>query len=173
MERDLARAGEVLLGVGALDVALADTPAKQNDLWRMRRSIGEAVRKLGAYVECDTAVPPTRVPDLLRGVREVAARFGIRQISYGHAGDGNIHCNVMRMGMDEATWNERLPGVVEEIFRLTVSLGGMISGEHGIGWSQRRYLPLALPPAEIEVMRAIKRAFDPLGILNPDKMLPE
>lgn len=76
------------------------------------------------------------------------------------------------MDTPEDAWNDRLPGVVEEIFRLTVSLGGMISGEHGIGWVQRRYLPLACPPAEIAAMRALKAAFDPLGILNPDKMLP-
>ena len=95
VDADLVRVGEVLLEAGAIDVVLADTPAKEKDLWRIRRCIGEAVKKIASYVECDTAVPPSRVPDLLRGVRAVAARFGIRQISYGHAGDGNIHVNVL------------------------------------------------------------------------------
>jgi len=173
VEADLARAGEVLLEAGAIDCLLPESPSKQEDLWRVRRAIGEAVKKASVYKEEDTVVPRAALPALVRGVKEICARAGVRVVCYGHAGDGNIHCNVLRMDLDERAWNERLPGVVEEIFRLTVSLGGQISGEHGIGWSQRRYLPLALLPAEIEVMRAIKRAFDPLGILNPDKMLPE
>lgn len=173
VEADLETAGEVLLAAGATDCLLPESPSKQADLWKVRRAIGEAVKKTSVYKEEDTVVPRAALPALVAGVKGICARAGVRVVCYGHAGDGNIHCNVLRMDLDEAAWNERLPGVVEEIFRLTVSLGGMISGEHGIGWTQRRYLPLALPPAEIAVMRALKRAFDPTGILNPDKMLPE
>jgi glycolate oxidase len=173
VEADLERAGEVCLEAGGIDCLLPDGPTKQEDLWKVRRAIGEAVKKTSVYKEEDTVVPRAALPALVRGVKEICGKAGISVVCYGHAGDGNLHCNVLRMDMDEKAWNERLPGVVEEIFRLTVSLGGMISGEHGIGWSQRRYLPLALPPEEIAAMRAIKRAFDPLGILNPDKMLPE
>jgi glycolate oxidase len=172
VEEELARAGEVCTEAGAIDCLLPEGPSKQEDLWKVRRAIGEAVKKTSVYKEEDTVVPRAALPALVRGVKEICAKAGVTVVCYGHAGDGNLHCNVLRMGMDEKSWNERLPGVVEEIFRLTVSLGGMISGEHGIGWSQRRYLPLALPPEEIAAMRAIKHAFDPLGILNPDKMLP-
>jgi glycolate oxidase len=172
VDADLARAGEVCLEAGAIDCLLPESPSKQADLWKVRRAIGEAVKKSSVYKEEDTVVPRAALPALVRGVKEICARAGLRVVCYGHAGDGNLHCNLLRMDMDEKAWNERVPPVIEEIFRLTVSLGGMISGEHGIGWVQRRYMPLACPPAEIEVMRALKRAFDPEGILNPDKMLP-
>ena len=173
VEADVLKAGEVLLEAGALDCLMPASPAKQAELWKVRRAIGEAVKKTSVYKEEDTVVPRAALPALVDGVKAICAKAGVRVVCYGHAGDGNIHCNVLRMDLDEKSWNERLPGVVEEIFRLTVSLGGKISGEHGIGWSQRRYLPLALPPAEIAILRGLKRAFDPTGILNPDKVLPE
>jgi glycolate oxidase len=170
VDRDLARVGEILLENGALDAVLADTPAKANDLWSIRRCLGEAVRKQAAYVECDTAVPPSKVPDLLRGVREVAKRFGIRQISYGHAGDGNIHVNVLTDTPDREERERRLKPAIEAIFHVAVGLGGTITGEHGVGCAQSRWLSLCRDEAAIETMRAIKRAFDPKGILNPGKV---
>jgi glycolate oxidase len=172
VERELARAGEVLLEAGALDVLLADTPAKERELWSVRRCLGEAVKKQAAYIECDTVVPPSEVPALFRGVREIAARFGIRQISYGHAGDGNIHVNVLTDRDDPATREARLRPAVDAIFALAVSLGGSITGEHGVGCAQSRYLATCRDPVALAVMGAIKQAFDPLGILNPGKVLP-
>ncbi len=173
VEAEAAAVAEVCERAGALDVLLPDSPSKQADLWKVRRAIGLAVKAASVYKEEDTVVPRAALPDLVRGVKAICARAGVSSVCYGHAGDGNIHVNVLKMGLDDRTWEERLPGVIEEVFRLTVSLGGMISGEHGIGWSQRRYLPLALSPDEIDVMRAMKRAFDPKGILNPDKIFPD
>ena len=167
------RAGEVCLGAGATDCLLPESPTRQEDLWRVRRAIGEAVKKTSVYKEEDTVVPRAALPALVRGVKEICGRAGVKVVCYGHAGDGNLHCNVLRMDMAEADWNGRLPGVVEEIFRLSVSLGGSVSGEHGIGWVQRRYLPLAASPASLAAMAAVKDALDPLGILNPDKVLPD
>lgn len=171
VERDLERVGEVLMAAGARDALLADTPAKERELWAVRRCLGEAVKKQAAYVECDTAVPPARVPDLLRGVREVARRFGIRQVSYGHAGDGNIHVNVLTDSPDREERERRLGPAVEAIFRVAVGLGGTITGEHGVGCAQARYLKLCRDPVAIETMRAIKDALDPKGLLNPGKVL--
>jgi FAD/FMN-containing dehydrogenase len=94
-------------------------------------------------------------------------------VCYGHAGDGNLHVNILKMEMSDEKWSNDLPPMIREIFGLTVSLGGMISGEHGIGWVQKDYLPIALSPAELGVMRAIKRALDPEGILNPGKIFPD
>jgi glycolate oxidase len=171
VEADAQRVGEALLEAGALDVVLADTPAKEKDLWRIRRCLGEAVRAIAAYIECDTAVPPSRVPDLIRGVREVAARFGVRQISYGHAGDGNIHVNVLAEDPDPEHRERVLRPAVEAIFDVAVSLGGTITGEHGVGCVQSPYLSKCRDEVAIETMRAVKRALDPKGILNPGKVL--
>lgn len=170
VERDLMRVGEVLLEAGALDAMLADTPAKEDELWSVRRCLGEAVKKVAAYVECDTAVPPSHVPELLRGVREAAATYGIRQISYGHAGDGNIHVNVLTDSSDHEERERSLRPAIEAIFKVATSLGGTITGEHGVGCSQSRYLPMCRDAVAMAVMRRIKDAFDPKGLLNPGKV---
>lgn len=170
LDADLERVGEVLAEAGAIDVVLADTPAKEKELWRIRRCIGEAVKKIASYVECDTAVPPSKVPDLLRGVREVAARFGIRQITYGHAGDGNMHVNVLSGDASPAHRENVLRPAIDAIFDVATSLGGTITGEHGVGCVASRHLPKCRDEAAIATMRAVKHALDPLGILNPGKI---
>jgi glycolate oxidase len=172
IDRELMRAGEVLLEAGALDAMLADTPAKAKDLWTVRKCLGEAVKKQAAYIECDTAVPPAKVPDLLRGVRKVAAEHGIRQISYGHAGDGNIHVNVLTDSPDLEQRERQLRPAVKAILQVSVDLGGTITGEHGVGCSQSRYMPMYHDAVALAAMAAIKQAFDPKGILNPGKVLP-
>ncbi len=163
--------GEACLGRGALDVLVADGPARQSELWRLRRAVGEAVKKISVYKEEDTVVPRDALARLVAGVKAIGSRHGIRTICYGHAADGNIHVNVLKAGMDDARWNAALPEAIREIFGLTVSLGGMISGEHGIGLTQKPYLSMALSETEMEITRRIKRAFDPQGLLNPGKIL--
>ncbi|MDJ0520980.1 MAG: FAD-linked oxidase C-terminal domain-containing protein [Planctomycetota bacterium] len=172
VDRDLMRAGEVLLEAGALDAMLADTPAKTTELWTVRKCLGEAVKKQAAYIECDTAVPPDKVPDLLRGVRKVAAEYGIQQISYGHAGDGNIHVNVLTDSPDLEERERQLRPAVKAILQVSVDLGGTITGEHGVGCAQSRYLHMCRDDIALAAMRSIKDAFDPKGILNPGKVLP-
>ena len=172
IDRDLMKVGEVLLEAGAMDVMLADTPAKERELWSVRKCLGEAVKKQAAYIECDTAVPPDKVPDLLRGVREIAAQYDIRQISYGHAGDGNIHVNVLTDDADREVRERTLQPAVEAIFELSTGLGGTITGEHGVGCAQSRYLSMCRDPIAMAAMEAIKKAFDPKGLLNPGKVLP-
>lgn len=92
---------------------------------------------------------------------------------YGHAGDGNVHVNILKDKLDDYSWENTLDSAIREIFRLTVSLGGTISGEHGIGYTQKNYLPIALGSEEIKLMKEIKRVFDPNNILNPDKIFPD
>jgi glycolate oxidase len=171
VDEDLSRVAEVLVAAGAKDALLADSPIKERDLWRIRRCLGEAVRKIGPYIECDTAVPPALVPDLIRGVREVAAKFKVRQISYGHAGDGNIHVNVLTDAANAQRREAVLRPAIEAIFDVAVSLGGTITGEHGVGCVQSAYLSKCRDSTALSAMRAIKEALDPKGILNPGKVL--
>ncbi len=170
--RDAERAAEILLAHGATDVLVADTEAKMGELWSMRRAFGAAVKSESVYKEEDTVVPRNQLVALVAGVKEIAARHGLRTVCYGHAGDGNLHVNILKMDMPEERWAHALDPAIREIFELTVKLGGLISGEHGIGYVQKDYMPIAYSAEEIELMRAIKRAFDPMGILNPGKLLP-
>jgi glycolate oxidase len=164
---------EIALEQGAADVLLAESSEKQNELWNMRRATGEAVKSVSVYKEEDTVVPRNNIVPLLIGVKEIARRHGIRAVCYGHAGDGNLHVNILKMDMSDSDWNTKLDPAIIEIFELTVSLGGTISGEHGIGHSQKNYLPIAFSAEEIALMRRIKQSFDPLGILNPGKIFPD
>jgi glycolate oxidase len=118
-------------------------------------------------------VPRAKLPELVEKISAISNKHGILTISYGHAGDGNIHCNIIKKDISDEDWNEKLPQVIEELFREVVILGGSISGEHGIGWVQKDYLPIALSRVELELMRKIKEVFDPKGILNPGKLLPD
>lgn len=172
VEQEAAKVGEICLAGGARDVFLADTSEKQKEMWAMRRAIGEAVKKISPYKEEDTVVPRARIPDLLRAIKSISTRHNLRTICYGHAGDGNIHANILKEGMSDERWREALPGVCREIFEATVALGGSITGEHGIGLVQREFVPIACSSEEIRLMREVKRVFDPLGILNPGKVLP-
>jgi glycolate oxidase len=171
--RDAERVCEITLAEGAADVLVADTGAKMNEVWQMRRAVGEAVKSVSLYKEEDTVVPRHNIVTLLTGVKGIAKRYGIRTVCYGHAGDGNLHVNILKMDMTDDEWNQQLDPAIREIFELTVSLGGLISGEHGIGWVQKNYMPIAYNKTELDIMRRIKNAFDPDGILNPDKIFPD
>jgi glycolate oxidase len=153
------------------DVLFADTEEQKANLWRLRRGVAEAVKSHSVYKEEDTVVPRAELPKLLRGVKEIGARYGFRSICYGHAGDGNLHVNIIRENMSDEKWNYDIPEkAIPEIFQLCVSLGGTLSGEHGIGWVQRRYMGIAFHEKALEIQRKIKSIFDPAGILNPGKI---
>jgi glycolate oxidase len=172
LQEEIEIIGECLDECGAADCFVAETTAQQDEIWDIRRSAGEAVKAICPYKEEDTVVPSSRLPELVEGVHAICEKWGLRVICYGHAGDGNIHCNILKAGLSDDQWEQESPKAIEEIFRLTVGLGGTISGEHGIGHVQRRYLHLAQTPDEINTQIAVKRLFDPLGIMNPDKIWP-
>jgi glycolate oxidase len=138
----------------------------------VRRAIGSAVKHTSYYKEADTVVPRSKLAELVAAARAAAARHGLVAVIYGHAGDGNLHVNLLRGELADGLWEERRDAAEEELFRATVALGGRITGEHGVGWTQRRFLPLALSAREIELLAGVKRLFDPRGILNPGKILP-
>jgi glycolate oxidase len=168
---DCERIMEVVSQYDCGEPLLADDEAQKNQLWKMRRKVAEAVKSHSVYKEEDTVVPRYELPKLLNGIKEVGRRYGFRSICYGHAGDGNLHVNILKDQLSDDQWNQLLPEAIREIFELTVSLKGTLSGEHGIGWVQRDYMPIAFSQLEMEWLKKIKSLFDPKGIMNPGKVL--
>ena len=167
---DAEKFGGIMLASGALDVRVAIAEREVRDFWRLRRAVGEAVKSLGPYAEEDCTVPRSKLPDLLAAVRAIAAKRRLDAVCYGHAADGNIHVNVVQPPGERERWLAERELAVEEIFRAVVALGGTITGEHGVGLTQRAYLGLRHSPEVIGAMRAVKALFDPDRVLNPDKI---
>jgi glycolate oxidase len=152
------------------EILFAETAAQKEGLWSLRRKVGEAVKSQSIYKEEDTVVPRYELPALLNCVKSVGAKYGFHSVCYGHAGDGNLHVNIIKGNLSDAQWNNELPKAIREIFTEVVKLGGTISGEHGIGLVQRPYMDIAFPEVTLDIMRQIKKVFDPKGILNPGKI---
>ncbi|RPI87140.1 MAG: FAD-binding protein [Chloroflexi bacterium] len=166
--------GDICLQHGARDVLVARDASARDRLWEARRKIIEALNYESPvnHLE-DVVVPRAEIPILLAGIKELAVKHMVRIICFGHAGDGNVHVNVLKDSIPEDHWDELVPFISEEIYRLSLSLGGAITGEHGIGRTRRSFLSLALDPTQIAIMRQIKNIFDPNEILNPGKIFPD
>ncbi|MFN3968268.1 FAD-binding oxidoreductase [Flavobacterium sp.] len=155
------------------EVLFADTEDEKNALWKMRRSVAEAVKSNSVYKEEDTVVPRFMLPELLSGIKRIGAKYGFKSVCYGHAGDGNLHVNIIKGDMTDDNWQTQVPLGIREIFELTVSLKGTLSGEHGIGFVQKNFMDIAFSRTHLELMESIKRVFDPNNILNPGKIFPD
>ena len=155
------------------EVLFADTEDQKNALWKMRRAVGEAVKSNSIYKEEDTVVPRYVLPELLAGIKSIGAKYGFKSVCYGHAGDGNLHVNIIKTAMSDDNWNTQVPMGIREIFELTVSLKGTLSGEHGIGYVQKNFMDIAFSKVHLELMERIKHVFDPNNILNPGKIFPD
>lgn len=160
----------LLSGYDIGEVLVADNEAQKNALWLLRRKVGEAVKSNSVYKEEDTVVPRAKLPQLLAKVKELGIAYGFQSVCYGHAGDGNLHVNIIKGAMSDDDWNNRLPIAIRELFIATVNMGGTISGEHGIGLVQRNYMDIAFNTVQLKLMKSIKDLFDPKGILNPGKI---
>ena len=168
--RDAEKIADVMTRFGCGEILLADTAAQKDMLWKMRRKVAEAVKSNSVYKEEDTVVPRAELAKLLSGIKEIGKRYGFQSVCYGHAGDGNLHVNIIKGNLSEDFWKNELPKAISEIFRLCVTLGGTISGEHGIGLVQQPYMHIAIDESRLELMRGIKKLFDPKMILNPGKI---
>lgn len=159
-------------GDGCLDVEPAADEAARERLWAARKALSPALRNLApGKINEDVVVPVSRIPELVAGVQALSREASLPIVCFGHAGNGNLHVNLMYDPADPAQ-NERAHAAMSRVFALTLSLGGTLSGEHGIGVAKRDFMPQAVDPPTLAMMRAIKAAFDPDGILNPGKLLP-
>lgn len=161
---------EVLYRYESGEVLFAQTADEKEYFWKLRRSIGEATKYNNTYKEEDTVVPRAELPELFRGVKEIGKQFGFRTVCYGHAGDGNLHVNILKDNLSDTFWNNDIHNAIIEIFELCKKLKGTISGEHGIGLVQKPYMSVVMPELQLELMRRIKQAFDPNEIMNPGKI---
>lgn len=152
------------------EILFAESQAQKNTLWSLRRKVGEAVKSQSIYKEEDTVVPRYALPELLSTVKSLGQKYGFKSVCYGHAGDGNLHINIIKGEMTDEQWNNELTQAIRELFTKVVHLGGTLSGEHGIGLVQKQYMDIAFDRVSLNLMKAIKRVFDPNHILNPGKI---
>ena len=172
VEEEIARVSEACRDAGALRVDQAADETARAALWAARRQVSLALRATGLHkINHDVVVPRGRVPELFAVVADLKRRYGLRIASFGHAGDGNIHVNLM-IDHDDEGQRARAKEAERVLFERVVALEGSISGEHGIGFAKAPYLAIELSPDEIALMKRVKAAFDPNGILNPGKIFP-
>ncbi|MFH1213399.1 MAG: FAD-linked oxidase C-terminal domain-containing protein [Candidatus Neomarinimicrobiota bacterium] len=172
LEKEYETIGQLCIDNGAIDVFVADNYTTQERVWSIRRNIAEAFKVYSPVQSLeDIVVPLASIPQLLPEIEKIATKYDVLIPCYGHAGDGNLHATAVKkpeMSMED--WEVALPKILTELYDWTVKFGGTISGEHGIGHKRKAYLYQALEPATIELMKRIKKAFDPNNILNPGKI---
>jgi glycolate oxidase len=161
---------ELLYTQGCDEVQVADSSHQKEEWWKMRRKMPESVKANSIYKEEDTVVPRGELAHLIRGIKEIGDKYQFKSVCYGHAGDGNLHINIIKGDLSLDQWDREMPKAIREIFQLTVSLGGTLSGEHGIGWVQKDYMEIRFSSVHLNILKAIKNIFDPKRILNPGKM---
>ncbi len=166
------RSAQLCLDCGALDVLIADTEERAEAIWSARGAFLEAIKASTSEMdECDVVVPRTHIAEFIRFTEELQQQYAIRIKSFGHAGDGNLHIYILRDQLDQPSWEEKLSAVFQQMYRHARTLHGKVSGEHGIGYAKKAYLAELESPELLEIMRRIKLAFDPKGILNPGKIV--
>lgn len=173
-EEVLMRDAERVMGVvekfGAGEILFAESAAQKEELWKIRKNISPAVNWYTLTKSDDVVVPRANLPKLIKGIKEIGKQYGFNTVCFGHLGDGNLHVNILKENISDEVWETKIPEGIGEIFRLTTSLGGTLSGEHGIGIAKKPYMHYAMSAVNLQLMRGIKNVFDPNGILNPGKI---
>lgn len=169
---NLAALGAAAEGDGLIDMDVAQDGIARDKLWAARRALSPALRSIApGKINEDVVVPVSRIPELVAGIEALAEEYALPIVTFGHAGNGNLHVNIL-YHPDDADESARAQAALPRVFALALALGGALSGEHGIGLSKRDFMAHAFDPATLDAMRAVKRALDPDGILNPGKLLP-
>ena len=170
LDKQVARITEIIKPLGVVETRVATTSEESEALWQIRRSVSASLRKVNPdKFNEDICVPRSKVPEMIRKVDAIAERYGIAIVNFGHAGDGNIHVNIM---IDKKVPGEleKAEKAIEDVFKGALELGGTMSGEHGVGIAKAAYIPLEITPLAADYMKTIKRALDPNNILNPGKI---
>jgi len=173
LDKQVARITEIIRPLGIVEIRTATTPEESEALWQIRRSVSASLRKVNPdKFNEDVCVPRSKVPEMIRRVDAIAAKYGIPIVNFGHAGDGNIHVNIM-IDRNVPRDLENAEQAIEEVFRGALELGGTMSGEHGVGIAKAPFIPLEITPEAAAYMKTIKKALDPNNILNPGKIFLE
>lgn len=162
--------GSLLANYDAGEPYFADDAQQKAELWKLRRRVAEAVKINGYTIEEDTVVPRAELPALIRGVKELGIQYNFQAVCYGHAGDGNLHIRIKKEGIANSNDDPEVIKGIRALFKLVHELGGTISGEHGIGLLQKNYMDIVFNESQLQLMRGIKKTFDPNNILNAGKI---
>ncbi|OXV05063.1 hypothetical protein Egran_07169 [Elaphomyces granulatus] len=162
--------GELLTQFDCGEIFFADDAQQKAELWKLRRRVAEAVKLDGYTIEEDTVVPRAELPALIHGVKELGTKYDFKAVCYGHAGDGNLHIRIKKEGSIYSLNNPDVIPALKALFELVKSLGGTISGEHGIGLIQKEYMDIVFTETNLKLMKGIKKIFDPNNILNSGKI---
>lgn len=168
--RDAEKIMSTLADFETGEILFADSAQQKEELWRLRRNVSPAVNAYSLTKAEDVVVPRAALPALITSIKEIGAEYNFNSVCYGHAGDGNLHINIMKEQLSDEWWNKEVNEGIAKIFKRVVELGGTLSGEHGIGIAKRPYMSLAMSEVNLNLMRGIKKVFDPNGILNPGKI---
>ena len=168
--KDMEAISELMMQYEGGEVFFADDANQKAELWKLRKRVAEAVKMAGYTIEEDTVVPRAELPKLIHGVKELGKQYGFHAVCYGHAGDGNLHIRINHPTIKNSHGSEEMTQALRALFILVKSLGGTVSGEHGIGLIQKPYMDIVFKQANLQLMRAIKKAFDPNNILNAGKI---
>lgn len=171
VEKAYDNVAKICLEQGAIDILISDTTEREDSIWKARGAFLEAIKGSTTYMdEVDVVVPRSCVNEMVEYIHNLHKEVNIRIKSFGHAGDGNLHAYVLKDDLSEEEWEKRMTSAMDKIYGKARELKGQVSGEHGIGYAKKSYLLQSMNPAAVEIMRGIKKAFDPKNILNPHKV---
>jgi len=159
---------------GAEDVLVAEDKTSRDRLWELRRCLSEALTAYSPMLKKDDiVVPRAKIPQMFAELADLQKKYGLEIVCYGHIGDGNIHATVLKCDSPDELWTKNYHPLLADMYARVAALGGSVTGEHGVGSEKRCYLSTCIDPAAMEMMKAVKKAVDPKGLLNPAKIFPD